>query len=550
MKHARPITALIAIVLVSLIATTALATEGVSPGAVDRVAQVNDPCPTFSWGMDSDTVAYDLVAYVLPEDASQQVELIADTEVLFTRVAGSATSWTPSAEQCFAPGGRYVWYVRAVSELAGDDVVAAGEWSAGRYFTVPVAPSAEEMQRAIEVLRRWEAANGDGSPTPFAVAVPAAASGTGSGTGSGSDHRKSVPTASAAIRGENPAVSGEAYGVVGMSSSYNGAGVAAANDNGGPDLVLDGSVDGEPDARLWEWGLDRASATDWSFRFSNSGAGDMTLEVDGTLKATELDCPSCVTTAHIANQTITTVDLADDAVSEVKLEDEAVSSGKIVTGAVTGAKIANNAVTTAKIADGTIAAADLADGAVTSTKIASGAVSSSAIHSNAVTSSHIVDGTIVAADISPAAALDADTLDGQDGSYYQPKVIIVKSGPDGTVHAVPATCAPLRSTSVETGGSGTVVVTGEAAFALEASSLMKQPWLAVAAAAGVCDDRVRWYGFGSSDLQIERLTVTRVFTIPSAGTYTYFLNSKMHLGYVPDTDTIQDESLVAVFYPD
>ncbi len=63
-----------------------------------------------------------------------------------------------------------------------------------------------------------------------------------------------MPTASAAIRGEHPDTSGEKYGVVGTSSSHDGAGIAAANLDGGPDLVLDGSVDGEVDTILYEWG--------------------------------------------------------------------------------------------------------------------------------------------------------------------------------------------------------------------------------------------------------------------------------------------------------
>ena len=137
------------------------ATEGVSPGATDRMAQINNACPTFSWGKNGGAVAYDLVAYLLPEDASQSAELTAETEVLYSRVAGGATSWTPSADRCSAPGGRYVWFVRAVNELAGDQVIEASEWSAGRYFMVPAAPSVDEVARALEVLQRYVAQGGD-----------------------------------------------------------------------------------------------------------------------------------------------------------------------------------------------------------------------------------------------------------------------------------------------------------------------------------------------------------------------------------------------------
>ncbi len=178
MKIAHTLTIPVTIGLVALAAATALATEGVSPGAVDRMAQVNNACPTFSWEESAATNFYEIVAYAIHEnDDPATSELTAESEVLYSRISGAATSWTPSAEQCFAPGGRYVWFVRAVNELAGDEVVAAGEWSEGRYFTVPAAPSAEEVQRALDVLRRWDAANGGGSlplsADAGAVAVPA-----------------------------------------------------------------------------------------------------------------------------------------------------------------------------------------------------------------------------------------------------------------------------------------------------------------------------------------------------------------------------------------
>jgi hypothetical protein len=290
--------------------TTAATADSVSPGAVDRVAVVDQRCPTFSWVAPGASWS-ELVAYALPEyldDTALIGARLEDAEeALYTTVPGGASTWTPSTEQCLSPGRRYVWFVRALFETDDEATVETGEWSPGRYLAVPATPTPEEMRRALDVIRRWE----DGSPTPAIergrpVERPDA----------GADHpkatlgAKSVRTASAAIRGDNPDMSAETYGVIGTSESPIGGGVGAANLNGGPDLVLDGSVDGEPDARLWEWGLDRASATDWSFSFGNSGAGAMTLEVDGTMKANELDCPSCVTSATIADGTVASADVA------------------------------------------------------------------------------------------------------------------------------------------------------------------------------------------------------------------------------------------------
>ncbi len=85
--------------------------------------------------------------------------------------------------------------------------------------------------------------------------------------------------------------------------------------------MLDGSADWEPDARLYEWGLERESATDWHFQFINPGVGALNLDVDGTVAATGLHCPDCVTSAEIANLSITGADLAGDSVTGAKIAD-------------------------------------------------------------------------------------------------------------------------------------------------------------------------------------------------------------------------------------
>jgi hypothetical protein len=407
MKNAVRLVVLVAFVM-GAVATSTVAGETVSPGDLDRFAQVNNGCPTFSWGADDGAEAHELVAYVLPDGGPEAVELTADREVLYARVSGRATSWTPSAEQCFAPGGQYVWFVRAVQQFAGDQVIEAGEWSAGRYFEVPAGPSAEEVARAVEVLRQWEAAQGHGSPTLSiaAASVPVAASDSRSRS---ARRAKSVPTASAAIRGEHPAMSGETYGVVGTSASADGAGVAAANLDRGPDLVLDGSADAEIDALLHEWGIDRPSPVNETYLFTNSGAGLMDVSVDGKLTATAFDCPDCIGSSEIANGAVnrrqiaagavTTDAIADEAVTPSKIADGSVGSSKIRSSAVFHSHLADDAVTAAKIADDAVTAAEIADGAVTSAKLAPGAVDTNQIRNGAVSSEKIEDGTVDQADL-------------------------------------------------------------------------------------------------------------------------------------------------------
>jgi len=92
---------------------------------------------------------------------------------------------------------------------------------------------------------------------------------------------KSVQTATAAIKGSEGSSTGEAYGVVGTSTSPDGAGLGAANLAGGADLVLDGSSDGQADALLSQGLLDRPSASPQTFNFTNSTGGGMALRING-----------------------------------------------------------------------------------------------------------------------------------------------------------------------------------------------------------------------------------------------------------------------------
>ena len=262
--------------------------EGVSPGAIDRIATIRGQCPTFSWGAVAGAAHYELVVYELPggADVATGFELSPEEEVLYTSVAGTATGWTPGLEQCLVPGGRYVWFVRAVFD---DDAIDAGaEWSAGRFFSVVAAPSAAEIEQDLDVLRRYagdpEAGDAEAAGrTPRADGDQRASSGSAVPRSSSAPKAggRSVPGAVSAIRGEMPDPVGETYGLVGVSASPDGAGVGAANTAGGPDLVLDGSADLLADAELTQSGIDRPWGTPQTFDIQNSAGGGMTLRVDG-----------------------------------------------------------------------------------------------------------------------------------------------------------------------------------------------------------------------------------------------------------------------------
>ena len=243
----------------------------VSPGAADRLVEVTSACPAFSWSGADGAVAYELAVLDLGD---------IDHPVLVysRRIEGAALGWAPSRAECLAPGRVYAWLVRA--DLAGKGL---GEWSAPRRFRVPGVPSIEEVDAALALLERWRVAQ---------PALSSPASGASATSASGDhatlDTEAPLATGVAAIRGEIPDTTGSAYGVFGITHSAAGAGVVARNEAVGPDLVLDGAAQGESDTLLTQSGLDRPSASGVTFNLQNSGAGALTLQVDGVAVDTAL----------------------------------------------------------------------------------------------------------------------------------------------------------------------------------------------------------------------------------------------------------------------
>jgi hypothetical protein len=270
--------------------------QTVSPGATDRFVEVAGRCPTFSWAEVSEAGSYELVVYRAPlaEASSSQasVEFSENDEVLFERLPRGATGWTPARDRCLEPGASFVWFVRAVRQGDGEEPFTDGGWSAARFFAVSQEPSIAEVEEALNVLRRYTAESGD-SPRSARVwdgelanpqMRPDAAAARRPGT---SFTQKSVTaTATASIKGEMLDPSGEAYGVIGISNSSNGAGVGAGNTNNGPDLVLDGSEDSDPDAIFTQAGIDRpSSSADTVFFLLNSDDNHvMNLHVEGSVQ--------------------------------------------------------------------------------------------------------------------------------------------------------------------------------------------------------------------------------------------------------------------------
>ncbi len=264
--------------------------EAVSPGAVDRIAEIEGRCPTFIWGGVTGAMASEVVVYRIPE-ASQppdtiDIDLTSCEEVLYARVPGGATAWQPDLAQGLDPGESYVWFVRAVLQEVQGEVLESGEWSSGRFFRTSPMPSGREVEEALSVLRQYMSQGSSGTVTIDQQAAEIQAGSTNRPASSGRSAlppqgQKSVTSATAAIKGTEADTSGETYGVVGISNSPDGAGVGAANTAGGPDLVLDGSEDFLPDTEFSESGINRPWGTPQTFNIENSAGGGMTLQVGG-----------------------------------------------------------------------------------------------------------------------------------------------------------------------------------------------------------------------------------------------------------------------------
>ena len=137
----------------------------VSPGAEVPGAVAETRCPTFSWSGVPGASGYEIAVFRVANESGAE-------PVLVTRatVAGDARGYTPPLDRCLERGQRYAWSVAAVggergrsgadrsSEAAGADRALA--WSPAFLFDVEAAPSSDELERALDTLDRYLAAQG------------------------------------------------------------------------------------------------------------------------------------------------------------------------------------------------------------------------------------------------------------------------------------------------------------------------------------------------------------------------------------------------------
>ena len=273
----------------------------------DRVALVESRCPTFSWGSVPGARSYELVVYLLGEEAA------ATQPVVRLDFAGSVTGWTPSVDRCLERGVRYGWGIRAVGPEE------TSEWSVPSLFEVVAGPTEVDFAEALAVLQGYSS----GAPTArLREAARAEPLATSRGAGEAEDPTSTLSRPEAAALQAPASVSLVTEGAVGVGvsvpltdlhvvGSAPLAGILLAPDepsaNDSSELFLAEDDDGtygiklkydgsQNELQIWghENGVDHGP---WLTIARDSGAGTANLDTSGT--AAGLSCSNCLTATEI-----------------------------------------------------------------------------------------------------------------------------------------------------------------------------------------------------------------------------------------------------------
>lgn len=256
-----------------------------SPGAPDRMIEVNGECPTFRWETVPDAHGWEFIVYeVDPGVVPGNFDPAAEPPEIYLHLPREATSWKSTAGDCLRDQRGYVWFVRAIGVDDEGQEIDAGAWSPARYFRVNLAPPHDLHTDGPGDIQNENPSEFNDSTASVDVSHRVFPD-TGYGMMTSSSLPKGVDIGSpTAVKGVIMDGSGEVYGLMGIVLSPDGAAIAAVNPTAGPDIVLNGG--GEPNTSIRESGIDRPSPSDQSFDITNSGGGGMSLQVQGVAVVT------------------------------------------------------------------------------------------------------------------------------------------------------------------------------------------------------------------------------------------------------------------------
>jgi len=208
----------------------------VSPGNESTFALIEAHCPSFSWGRVDGAESYELEVYHIGKEENEAL-------VLKKELVGSASSWTPSLDQCLERGGQYAWSVRAVGSKTSSD------WAIPSLFEVRDGPGEAEFEAALRVVKQY--LDTRGAPSSNIVSQASSESTTRSTRGNSrqaqasghnmvsktsSGNKARSTTSAVSARGLNPTLLGVAGGIAAAS-----LGTSGDIDIGG-DLLKNGDV--------------------------------------------------------------------------------------------------------------------------------------------------------------------------------------------------------------------------------------------------------------------------------------------------------------------
>lgn len=524
--------------------------DGVSPGAINRTAEIEGRCPTFIWDSVPGAAFHELVGYRLPEKSElgdpSEVGLTNADRVLYAKVAGSAPAWEPELAECLTPGSSYVWFVRAVYREEDGEVAEASEWSYGRYFSISSMPSAGEVEEALRVLRRF-----GGYPVdPRGLESEAVDTKRPEPTGIVAARQqqqipKSVTSAKTAIKGTVSDATGETYGVVGTSNSPDGAGVAAANTNGGPDLVLDGSEDYLPDAEFSQSGINRPWGTPQTFNIHNSTGLGMTLQVDGVdVVTTQSDLDSLGALSCGSGQIAKWTGSAWECLAD----DDTVLSEAQVDGYV-----ADNGYSTG---------AHTVD---TNTQLSEAQVDSYVANNGYSTGAHTVNTNLTEAQVDAYVADNGyPTISTGDSRWGQHPITVTNSSTTyNYLGSSISTCNTNidHQVSITVPAAGTILLRGNVWITWYHTTGTRDQMIlyftslttgCTAETVGNWDEM--WVkdipsSYPSASGVYDMANLQRTITVGAAGTYTYYIGGYMPGGYTADTDRFWWANISATWHP-
>ncbi|MDX1500979.1 MAG: hypothetical protein R3325_01360 [Thermoanaerobaculia bacterium] len=430
----------------------------VSPGEPGRLGPGALPCPTFSWAPAAAAVEQRLLVFRLHSDRLPLATSGAGAEEWLSEPAVSrplppgASSWTAAASDCLTPGASYAWIVgwaddgRSWSWSEPLLFRVAGGDAAGRLPLPPLDTAAPVIAGAGDGATggpaREEAAPKSALREP-GVAPPATTA--------------SLGAALAALRAEQANPTGDTAGLVGTVASSAGAGLIAGNlaPGGGADLLLDGASQGLADTALTESGVDRSHPADQVFDIGNSGAGGMTLTVDGAavlfapVAAGQIDA-GAVGSSEIADGSVTAGDLDPAlALSDGQVADDLTVSGGSIEATPVGAVTPDTGAFTDLAASGAVS---LGGGGAPLTVTASN-LGLDAAGELTVTGSIVAPGAL---DLSPATGMDFNIGPASSLDVFVDGVRELQVSSSGNINTGPNSAArrSLRVSRVENDGAG------------------------------------------------------------------------------------------------